>query len=254
MRVHGRLVIATLVLLGVAAQDAGATLRIENHNNPAGDPTAISYVLEGPAGWGPPIPFQLVDGDYKSFGVNAGTYTATALLPQGWQVEAIQCFGGPSSDFAIDVTSARVTVTHDSTDHHSCAFTNRPIPRNGSSPPSPGIAPSLPPSELAQVHVPRRPALVGVVAGRRFAEATVRITRESIIKGRLLSSRGKTLGRARIQRKPGTHVLRVKLKAERVRKMRRRGLRTATLTLRVAVTAKSGGATHVFKHRVLVKL
>ena len=62
------------------------------------------------------------------------------------------------------------------------------------------------------------------------------------------------MGRARIQRKPGTHVLRVKLKAERVRKMRRRGLRTATLTLRVAVTAKSGGATHVFKHRVLVKL
>jgi hypothetical protein len=254
MRVQGRLVVATVVLLGVAAPDAGATLRFENHNDPAGDPTAISYRLEGPADWGPPVTFQLVDNDYKSFGVKAGVYTATALPPQGWEVEAIQCFGGPASDFAIDLANARVTVTHESTDHHSCAFTNRPIPRNGSSPPSPGIAPSLPPPELAEVVVPRRPALVGVVAGRRFAEATVRITRESIIKGRLLSNAGKTLGRARMQRKPGTHVLRVTLKRERARKMRRRGLRKVTLTLRVAVTAQGSGATHVFEHRVLVKL
>jgi hypothetical protein len=102
--------------------------------------------------------------------------------------------------------------------------------------------------------VPRRPALVGVAAGRRFAEATVRVMRKSIIKGRLLSRAGKTLGRAGILRKPGTHVLRVKLKPERVRRMRHRGLHKVTLTLRVAVTAETGGATHVFKHRVVVKL
>jgi hypothetical protein len=254
MRLQGRIVVATLVVLGVATTDASATLRFENHINPAGDPTMISYRLDGPADWGPPIPFQLADNDYKSFGVKAGTYTATALVPPGWEVEAIQCFGGPTSDFAIDVPNARVTVTHESTDHHSCAFTNRRIPRNGSAPPSPGIAPSLPPAELAEVVVPRRPALVGVTAGRRFAEASVRITRDSVIKGRLLSRRGKTLGSARIERKPGTHVLRVKLKSERARKMRRRGLRKVTLTLRVAVTAKGGGATHVFKHQVVVKL
>jgi hypothetical protein len=254
MRVRGRLVVATLLLLAVAAPDASATLRFENHNDPAGDPTVISYRLEGPTGWGPPIDFQLIDNDYKSFGLGAGTYTAKALLPQGWEVEAIQCFGGPPSAFAIDVPNARVTVTHDSTDHHSCAFTNRRIPRNAALPPSPGIAPSLPPTELAEVDVPRRPALVGVVAGRRFAEATVRITRQSIIKAGLLSSRGKTVGSARIRRKPGTHVIRVKLKPKQVRRMRRRGLRKVTLTLRVVVTAESGGATHVFTHRVLVKL
>jgi hypothetical protein len=258
MRLQGRLVVATLVLLGAAAPDAGATLRVENHIDPAGDPTVISYRLERsvpPPTDFPPIAFQLTDGDYKSFGVAAGTYTATAVLPQGWEVEAIQCFGGPASDFSIDVPNARVTLTHSATAHHSCAFTNRRIPRNSSSSPvSPGIAPSLPPSELAEVEVPRRPALVGVAAGRRFAEATLRITRESIIKGRLLSSRGKILGSARIQRKPGTHVLRVKLKPERVRRMRSRGMRKVTLTLRVAVTAQTGGATHVFKHRVVVKL
>jgi hypothetical protein len=254
MRLQGRLVVATLVLLGVMAPPAGATLRFENHNNPAGDPTVISYRLDGPADFGPPELFQLVDNDYKSFGVKAGTYTATALLPPGWEVEAIQCFGGPASSFAIDVPNARVTVTHDSMDHHSCAFTNRRIPRNGSSPPSPGIAPSLGPNELAQVDVPRRPALVGVVAGRRYAEATVRITRQSIIKGRLLSRRGKILGSARMTRKAGTHVLRVSLKPRRAQRMRRRGLKQVTLTLRVAVTAQSGGATHVFTHLVLVKL
>ena len=255
MRGQGRLVVATLVVLGVAAQDAGATLRFENHNNPAGNPTPINYRLEGPPGWGAPIDFQLVDGDYKSFGVAAGTYTTTALVPPGWQVEAIQCFGGPPSDFVIDVANARVTVTHESTDHHSCAFTNRPIPRNpATAPPSPGIAPTLPPAELAEVVVPRRPALIGVAAGRRFAAATVRVTRGSIIKGRLLTRRSKLLGSARIRRQPGTHVLRVQLKSKQARKLRRRGLRTMTLTLRIAVTAENGGATHVFKHQVMVKL
>jgi hypothetical protein len=255
MRVHGRLVVATLVVLGVAAPEAGATLRTVNHIDPAGDPTVISYRIEGAPFFVTPTVFQLTDGDYRSFGPNGGTYTVSAMLPQGWQVADIRCVSSSGvNDFAIDIPNGRVTVPHGEGEHDTCTFTNRRIPPSGPSAPSPGISPAPPRSEVPASVLPRRPALVGVVAGRRLAEATVRITRESIIKGRLLSSRGKTVGAARIRRKPGTHVLRVELKRKVVRTMRRRGLRKVTLTLRVAVTAQSGGATHVFTHRVLVKL
>jgi hypothetical protein len=255
MRIHGRLVVATLVVLGVAAPEAGATLRTVNHIDPAGDPTVISYRIEGAPAFVTPIDFQLTDGDYRSFGPKGGTYTVSAMLPQGWQVADIQCVSSSGvNDFAIDIPNGRVTVPHGEGEHDTCTFTNRRIPASGPSAPSPGISPAPPRSEVPGSVLPRRPALVGVVAGRRFAEATVRITRESIINGRLQSKRGRIVGSARIQRKPGTHVLRVKLKAGQARKLRRRGLRTVTLTLRVAVTAQSGGATHVFKHRVLVKL
>jgi hypothetical protein len=254
MRVHGRLVVATLVVLGVMAPEAGATLRTVNQIDPAGDPTVISYRVEG-GSLAAPVTFDLAHGDYRSLGQHGGTYTITALLPAGWQVADIQCVSSSGvSDFVIDIPGARVTVPHGEGEHDTCTFTNRRIPRSGSATPSPGIAPAPPLSEVPAAVLPRRPALVGVVAGRRLAGATVRLTQTSIIKGRLLSSRGKVLGSARIRREPGTHQLRVKLKRERVRKMRRRGLRKVTLTLRVAVTAENGGATHVFTHRVVVKL
>jgi hypothetical protein len=254
MRVQGRLVVATLVVLGVGVPDAGATLRTVNHIDPAGDPTAISYRIEGAPAFVTPIDFQLTDGDFRSFGPKGGTYTVSAMLPQGWQVADIQCVSSSGvDDFAKDIPNGRVTVPHGEGNHDTCTFTNRRIPPSGPSAPSPGISPAPPRSEVPASVLPRRPALVGVVAGRRFAGATVRITRESIIKGRLLSSRGKTVGAARIRRKPGTHVLRVQLKRKVVRTMRRRGVRKVTLTLRVAVTARSSGATHVFMHRVLVK-
>jgi hypothetical protein len=254
MRVHGRLVVATLMVLGVAAPEAGATLRTVNHIDPAGDPTVISYRIEGAPFFVTPTVFQLTDGDYRSFGPKGGTYTVSAMLPQGWQVADIRCVSSSGvNDFTIDIPNGRVTVPHGEGEHDTCTFTNRRIPPSGPSAPSPGISPAPPRSEVPASVLPRRPALVGVVAGRRFAGATVRITRESIIKGRLLSSRGKTVGAARIRRKPGTHVLRVQLKRKVVRTMRRRGVRKVTLTLRVAVTARSSGATHVFMHRVLVK-
>jgi hypothetical protein len=255
MRLRGRLVVSTLVVLGVAAPEAGATLRTVNHIDPAGDPTVISYRIEGAPAFVTPIDFQLTDGDFRSFGPDAGTYTVSAMLPQGWQVADIQCVGSAGvNDFTIEIPSARVTVPHGEGEHDTCTFTSRRIPPSGPSAPSPGISPAPPRSEVPESVLPRRPALVGLVAGRRFAESTVRITLRSIIKGRLLSSRGKTVGAARIRRKPGTHVVRVELKRKVVRRMRRRGLRKVTLTLRVAVTARSSGATHVFRHRVLVKL
>jgi hypothetical protein len=54
-------------------------------------------------------------------------------------------------------------------------------------------------------------------------------------------------------RAPGTHVIRVTIQRKRMRRMQRRGLKRVTLTLRIAVTAPNG-ATHVFRHRALVKL
>jgi hypothetical protein len=253
MRVRGRFVVAALLCVGATAPDAGATLRIVNHNDPAGDRTVIAYRLESPTWSSSPFDFQLPDGDFRSFGVPAGTYTARAMLPAGWQVGDIQCVGRAPEDFTIDVPNAVVTIRHGAADEHTCSFTNRRIPPGGGPPPSPGIAPSLPPAELPKVVLPRRPAVVGVVAGRRFAEATVRTTRRALIKGRLLSSRGRVLGSARMTRKAGTHVLRVTLWREQVRRLRRRGLSEVTLTLRVAVVHRNG-ATWAFRHRVLISL
>jgi hypothetical protein len=255
MRARGRLVVAAFVVFGVAAADARATLRIENHNDPAGDPTVIAYRLESPTWSGSPFDFELPDADYRSFGVPAGTYTAHALVPEGWQVGDIQCVGPRPEDFAIDVPNARVTVRHGVDDEHICAFTNRRIPRSGESAPapSPGVAPSPAPAELPKVVLPRRPAVLGVVARRRSAEATVRITRRSVIKGRLLSGSERVLGSARMTRGPGTHVLRVSLTRDAARRLRRRGRSSVMLTLRVAVVARSG-ATWAFRHRVVVPL
>jgi hypothetical protein len=253
MRFQGRLFVATLALLGIAATDAGATLRVENHNDPAGDPTVIAYRLESPTWSSSPFDFQLIDGDYRSFGVPAGTYTAQALPPAGWQVGDIQCVGPRPEDFSIDVPNARVTVQHGATDEHICAFTNRRIPRDGDPPPSPGVAPSPAPAEIPKVVLPRRPAVLRVEAGDRYAAATVRISRRSLIKGRLLSRRGRILGGARMTRKAGTHVLRVSLRRDATRRLRRAGMRDVTLTLRIAVVARSG-ATWAFRHRVVVSL
>ena len=51
-----------IVVLGVAAADAEATLRVENHIDPAGDATVIDYRLEGPT-LSPSLDFSLTDRD-----------------------------------------------------------------------------------------------------------------------------------------------------------------------------------------------
>ena len=249
--------LATIVLacFAVTAADAQATFRIENHLNPAGDPTRIRYRVEGPNWKSSPFEFELVDGDYLSTGPPPGTYTATALLPPGWSVQDIQCVGPRGlSDFIIDVPNGRVTVNHGAGDEHLCAFTNRRLAQGAQPSPSPGVAPSPKPEEVPNVKLPRRPALIGVNTGRGYAEAVVRITRRSVIKPSLRGRGKRVLGSRRIVRKPGTYSMRVELDRERMRRMRRRGLERVGLTLRVAVTARRSGATHVFTHRVLVRL
>lgn len=236
-------------LVGTAAE-AGATLRVQNHNDPAGDPTPTSYSVTS-ATFSSGV-FALTDGDYKSFGQMPNTYTFQSFPAAGWAVSDIQCLGDTPNDFAIDVPNGRVIVTHGPDDEQTCSFTNRKVAQGGGQP-APGVSPSAPKSELPKVVLPRHPALVGVRVGRGYAEASIRLTQRSIIKGRLLKRGSVIVGSKRIEREAGTRVLRVKLQRKRMRRMQRRGLDDVTLTLRVAVTAPNG-ATHVFKHRVLVRL
>jgi hypothetical protein len=236
-----------LAVFAVSAADAHATLRIQNHNDPAGDPTPTGYSMTG--GTFSSGVFSLTDGDYKSFGQQPASYTLQAFPAPGWVVGAIECVGDTQADFAIDVPNARVIVAHGPDDEQTCSFTNR----KASQPPAPGVSPAPPKSELPKVVLSRHPAIVGVRVGRGYAEASIRITQRSIIKGWLLRHKTVVVGSKRIERKAGTRVLRVKLQRKRMRRMQRRGLDKVKLTLRIAVTAPNG-ATHVFKHRVLVPL
>jgi hypothetical protein len=49
-----------LALTAATASEAGATLRVQNHNDPAGDPTMTTYTITGPA-FDAPIVFALTD-------------------------------------------------------------------------------------------------------------------------------------------------------------------------------------------------
>ena len=101
--------------------------------------------------------------------------------------------------------------------------------------------------------MPRKPALLSVTTGRGFAEATVRITRRSVITGRLLRPETRVVGTERVVARAGTRIVRVSLKRKVRRQFRRRGLERVTLTLRIAVVARSGAA-YVFRDRVRVRV
>jgi hypothetical protein len=244
-----------MAFLGATAAEAGATLRVVNHVDPAGDPTVIKYQLQFPPP-DPAIEFNLVNGEYKSFGVKSGTYTVQALPPAGWQVADIQCAGLTPANFAIDVPNGRVTIVHGQAAEDTCSFTNRratPSTGGGGTPPS-SVSPSPPAEELSKgVVLPRGPALVRVSAGLRFAAATVRITQRSVIKAQLLWHKTRVVGSARVAHKPGTHVVKVALKKKYLRRFRRNGLKRITLALRVVVRG-ANGATKVFRYGVVVRL
>jgi hypothetical protein len=239
------------VVAGAAAADAGATLRVENHIDPAGDTTVINYRLESATWSSSPFPFSLAGGDDRSFGVPAGTYTAQALLPPGWQTTDIQCVGPRPEAITADVANARVTLQHTSDDEHTCAFTHRRIPRDGT-PPTGGVAPSPPKSELPKVVLPDRPEILKIVPGRRSAAVTVRLVRRTVVKLRLQTRRGRVLNGMRVERDAGTYVLRVRLARKAARRLSRRR-EAVTLTCRI-VMIERGGATRVFRHGVLLRL
>lgn len=252
-----RIVVPLLVpvaFMGLAVPDAGATLRIQQHIDPAGDTTTIGYRLESATWSSSPFPFSLSGTDDRSFGVPAGTYTAHALLPAGWEAVDIQCVGPRPESIRPDVANARVTLDHTIVDEHTCAFTLRRIRARGAGPAPSGVAPSPPASELPKVVLPDRPQVLRIVPARRSAAATVRLVRRAVIKARLQTRRGRVLNAMRIVRGPGTYTLRVRLTREDARRLSRRGRRDAvTLTFRIVVIER-GGATRVFRHGVLVQL
>ena len=238
------------VLLGATAPEAGATVDVINHDDPAGDPTVIAYRLFPPPP-AAPIDFTLHDGEYQGFGPFEGVVVVQALLPAGWEVEDIQCSGTtPPSAFAIDKANGRVTINHGIADEQFCSFTNRRAGVPGG--PSSGVTPAPPPNLAASIAVPDKPALLHVKVGRRYADATIRITRRSVIKSQLLWH-GHVVGTAREVRNPGIYDVTVSIRPSTARRFRQQGRKRVTLTLRVVVVASRRPA-HVFRYRVVVPL
>ena len=250
----GALAVCVLAIMGAAAPAAQATLRVINHNEPAGDPTKITYRLSSPTEAQFAPDFSLVDGEYKSFGVVEGTYTVQALVPAGWQVGDIQCVGQSPAEFAVDVPNGRVTMVHGRNAEQTCAFTNRrvSVSGGGQTTPGSGVAPSVPASEASKVAVPKKPALLRVRSGRRYASATVRISRRSVIKAQLLAGK-RVVGSTRVKHRAGTYVVRVNVARRQLARLRGGGRRRATLTLRVVVVG-ANRATSVFRYRAIVRL
>jgi hypothetical protein len=244
------------ILIGVTATNAGATMRIVNHNDPAGDPAAIAYTFSSPT-FSPPRTFVLGDGENITFGGFPGPYTAQALPPVGWTVGDIQCVGprGPQ-DFTVDVPNGRVTIVHVDpvNDNQTCAFTLRRRAAGGAgaaaAPAGPGVAPSPPAAELPALPAPRTAALLGVTPKRGFAIALLRLVKRSIVKAQLVQA-GRVVATRRLVLAAGTHSLRVTVPSKVRRQVRRQGRNRTTVTLRIVVVERPG-ATHVFTYRALV--
>src|SRR4029079_10029678 len=81
----------TVAFMAAGAANAAATMRIEQHTDPAGDPTLFHYIETDPRPPHVPIEFDLRDGEHKDFGPFAGVGTAQAVVPAGWRVVDIQC-------------------------------------------------------------------------------------------------------------------------------------------------------------------
>ena len=239
-----------MVVLALTAE-AGATLRVESHNDPAGDPTAVSYVLDSPAWTREPIQFSLGDGEETSYGPKEGTYTVQAAPPAGWRVIDIQCVGhGDPGEFVIDVPGGLVTITHGAGYEQTCAFTNGKADASG--PPSSGVAPSPPEDELGEVRIPREVALLGVRTGRGFVEARLRLIRRSTIS--LGLHRGtRVLARKRISRRAGVRVVRVRLRPDTRRWFRDHGRTRVVMKLRIRVADRRGNR-KVFWYGVRVRV
>jgi hypothetical protein len=234
--------------LSVAAADAGATLRVESHNDPAGDETPITYRLDNPAWTRSPIEFALRGGETTSFGPQPGTYTVQAFPPSGWKVNDIRCIGPDPAEFVIDVPHGLVTLTHRQGAEQTCAFTNGKV--NASGPPSSGVSPSPPPAELPKVKLPDEVALLGVFPGKGSVAVKLRLIKQSVISVQLRHG-VRVRARKRVVRKAGTRVVRVSLRSETRRRFRERGRRRVPFTVRIRV-AERGGTTKVFWYGVII--
>jgi hypothetical protein len=250
---------AGLVVFFAVAPQASATLRVQSFNDPAGNSTLISYRITGGT-LSAPIDFQLPIGEgahrgESSYGVAPGTYVVQGLPPAGWRVVDIQCVGATPAVFSIDVPDGRVTVNHTMGAEDTCAFTNRPTSAAATSGGrTPGVAPSPPASDLPKITLPKKAALLRVTGGRRFAAATIRLTRRSVVRGQLLARGNRVVGAARVVRGAGTHVVRVNLTSSGLKLLRRQGQNRVRLTLRLVVAPVGGRAVQTFRFGARVTL
>jgi hypothetical protein len=255
------LVTGLLAFFAAAPSVASATLRVANHNDPAGNPTVMTFRITGGKLDANPIVVQLGDGADSSYGPGPGVYTMQALPPAGWAVSDIQCLGASPAVFQIDIPHGRVTVNHGTDAEDTCAFTNRRTSAAGSPGQSPGagsgVAPTARPDELSRVTVPKKAALLRVKPGLRFAAATVRVSRSSVIRAQLIWRKNgvnRVVGTARVVRAAGTHVVRVTITPAGRRLLRGAGLSRAPLTLKVVVVPRAGGSAQTFRFGVRVRI
>jgi len=243
------------MLVGATAADAGATMRIVNHNDPTGDPAAIAYTFSSPT-FSPPRMFALGDGEALTFGGFPGPYTAQALPPAGWQVGDIQCVGPRGSqDFTVDVPNGRVTIVHldPINDDQTCAFTLRRAAAGGAFvAPGPGVAPSPPSAELPALRLPQSAALLRVTPRRGFAIVLIRLVKRSVVKAQMLRA-GRVVATRRVVLAAGAHSVRIAMPSKIRRQLRRVGRKRTTVTLRLVV-AERPGATRVFTYRALLPI
>jgi hypothetical protein len=248
------LAVLTLAFAAAAAGQARATVQIETHTDPAGDTAPFTYQVTTPDGQ-PPTVFQQRDGELESFGPFNGTVVAQAAAPAGWVLADIQCVGPTPRAFAVDVPNTRVTIQHGITDEQFCSFTwhhgSAPVIPSGG---SVGVAPTINPQTVPKVSLPRRAALLGSAGRRGYGVATIRVYRRSVLSGRLVTRGGRVVGSYRRDRPAGLVDFRVDLSRQYGRQLRRRGVRRVTLTLRVAVVPRGGGATQVFTPHVVVRV
>jgi hypothetical protein len=244
------LVALVVTFVAAMAGKASATVQITNQNDPAGDPTVVSYRLTPPPGYGAPIDFALHDTEYKGFGPFAGQVVVQVVLPAGWRVEHIRCWGfnpetqnPAANEFVVDEANGTVTMQHAIDDEQFCAFTNGRASSDGG---SSGVSPALPPNL-----VPTEAALLGVRVRRGHAVATVRLIRRSMVTSRLRRG-GRVVGRSRAVRKAGTYDFTVSIGAKAKRAFQRQGRKRVALQLRVVVVETRTKAKHLFRFQVLV--
>jgi hypothetical protein len=255
-------VLATLVVMFMAAMaaKASATVEVQNYNDPAGDTTTFTYQLSTPDR-GVIASDVLGDGGKRSFGPDPAllgpTYTWHAVLPAGWQTVAINCENKPgAATFAVDLANSSVTLTpHKAGEDHYCAFTNRKVSGpgavTGGGGAGSGVTPTTPGAAGSNT-TSKAPALLRVRGDLRFASATIRISRTSVIKGKLLW-KGNTVGSARVTHKAGTYVVKIKLSDKWRRTFKLQGRKKVTLSLRVVVVG-ANKATKKFSSGVIVRL
>jgi hypothetical protein len=254
--------LAGLVVLFMAAMaaKASATVEVQNYNDPAGDPTKFTYQLFGADPTKVLGSDVLGDGAKVSFGPDPAaygpTYTLHAVLPAGWQTVDIQCVNAPGATPAVftpDLAHSSVTLSpHTVGADQYCAFTNRKISGGsgggGGGGAGSGVTPTTPGGGSSSTSL--APSLLRVLAGTHYAKATIRLGRQSTIKGKLLW-KGKTVGTARVKHKAGTWVLKVNLTKKWTRSFKHQGRKKVTLTLRLTVVG-SNKATKTFSSGVIV--